>query len=131
MAQLDRNAVLRCTFTDKQHFPYGFSRSGDFSISESQRLQQYGCLFAALIDGQLSPQTEQDQEFLAAAHGDAPTDNPNYKAWIKYQTLINRPKTGSFYGRNKPQLEDDPHPEAQEDDLSLSLESDEQAINEE
>lgn len=107
MAKLDRNALLQRSFKDPKNYPYGFARSGDFSIKESQCLQQYGSLYAALVDGELQPQNQEDHYFLATAHGDAEANTPQLKAWMKYQTRINRPKAGSFYGTHKVAVEED------------------------
>jgi len=107
MAKLDRNSLLKHSFKDPKNYPYGFARSGDFSIRESQCLQQYGRLYAALVDGELAPENQADHHFLATAHGDAEANTPELKAWMKYQTRINRPKAGSFYGSNKVALDEE------------------------
>ena len=49
MAKLTRDDLLAKTFVDPANYPYGFSRSGDFSINEAKALQQYGSLISALL----------------------------------------------------------------------------------
>lgn len=98
---LTKDSLLRKTFSDPKNYPYGFSRSGDFSIAESKALNEYGCLIAALVDGQLEPQSEEDKSILAAAHGIIDPKDTMQRAWLKYQKRINRPKTGSIYGTKK------------------------------
>ena len=49
MTTLSREKLINRPFADKKHYPYGFARSGDFSISESKLLQAHGSLFAALV----------------------------------------------------------------------------------
>ena len=106
MGQLTREFLVKRMFSDMKNYPYGFSRSGDFSISESKALSQYGCLIAALVDGQIKPETSEDHEMLAAAFGNKEPEGAAEKAWVKYQKRINRPKLGSVYGNHRPALAD-------------------------
>ncbi|MGS2721809.1 DUF413 domain-containing protein [Paraglaciecola aestuariivivens] len=121
MAILTRESLNKRIFSDAKNYPYGFSRSGDFSISESKALAQYGCLIAALVDGQIEPETEEDQNLLAAAFGKKEPEGATEKAWVKYQKRINRPKLGSFYGRHKPISVDDDDDSIEQDDLEVEL----------
>lgn len=98
MANVTRLDLLKRMFSDPKNYPYGFSRSGDFSINESKLLGQYGCLLAALVDGEFPPETGDDHQFLKAAYGEAEPSTPMEKAWVKYQNRINRPKMGNIYG---------------------------------
>lgn len=107
MANITRESLLKRLFSDPKHYPYGFSRSGDFSINESKALAQYGCLFAALVDGVISPTTEEDKGFMSAAYGESEPNNVAEKAWVKYQKRINRPKLGSIGGTKPIDVPDD------------------------
>ena len=98
MAKLTKELLLKRVFSDPRNYPYGFSRSGDFSISESQALGQYGCLDAALLDGQLESVSEEDYGLLESAYGKKEPQTAAEKAWVKYQKRINRPKPGTIYG---------------------------------
>ncbi|GAC20267.1 DUF413 domain-containing protein [Paraglaciecola arctica] len=123
MSKLTREFLVQRMFSDAKNYPYGFSRSGDFSISESKALSEYGCLIAALVDGQIQPETNEDNELLAAAFGKKEPESAAEKAWVKYQKRINRPKLGSVYGNHRPvvvedDIEDD---ETIEDDLEVEM----------
>jgi uncharacterized protein YifE (UPF0438 family) len=107
MANVTRVDLLKRMFSDPKNYPYGFSRSGDFSINESKALGQYGCLLAALVDGKFEPETDEDHQFLKAAYGQADPETAMEKAWVKYQKRINRPKMGNIYGSNKVSSTDD------------------------
>lgn len=107
MVKLSRDSLVKRMFSDAKNYPYGFSRSGDFSINESKALAQYGCLIAALVDGQIEAQTSEDSELLAAAFGKKEPESTAEKAWVKYQKRINRPKLGSVYGNHRPIVADD------------------------
>ena len=106
MAKLTRECLVKRLFSDAKNYPYGFSRSGDFSISESKALSQYGCLIVALVDGQIEPATSEDDNLLAAAFGNKEPEGAAEKAWVKYQKRINRPKLGSVYGNHRPVVAD-------------------------
>lgn len=118
MATMTRDTLLRKPFNDFRNYPYGFSRSGDFSIRESDALLHYGCLITALAAGELKPETEEDKALLAVATGQKEAETPVEKAWAKYMKRINRPKVGSMYGRSKVVDDDsDFDASATEDDL--------------
>ena len=107
MAKVTRESLIKRVFSDPKNYPYGFSRSGDFSINESKALSQYGSLIAALVDGELKPETDEDKGFIDAAFGQKEAETPAERAWVKYQNRINRPKMGSIYGHKKAEIADD------------------------
>ncbi|GAA0858699.1 DUF413 domain-containing protein [Aliiglaciecola litoralis] len=125
MANVTRDSLTKRRFSDPKNYPYGFSRSGDFSINESNALAQYGALFAALVDGVIEGETEEDKHFLATAFGQAEPESIAERAWLKYQKRINRPKLGSIYG-NKPNVmtDDDDDVESDTDDVEMEMDVD-------
>jgi hypothetical protein len=90
VAMQSREFYLRKRFYDDRHFPYGFSRSGDFTVSEVAELEKFGNLFKALVDGQVSDPTEEDQHFLQVMQGETPASTLAEKAWLKYLKCCNR-----------------------------------------
>ena len=107
MATLDRNSFFTRQYTDPVNYPYGFSRSGDFSISESKALSEYGLFICAMLDGSYIPETQEDKDILASITGKKPINSVIERAWDKYQKRINRQKHISIYGSNKVANEDD------------------------
>lgn len=122
MVILSRDSLVRRIFSDPKNYPYGFSRSGDFSINESKALVQYGCLIAALVDGKIEPQTPEDDGMLAAAFGKKEPEGPAEKAWVKYQKRINRPKLGSVYGNHSSTSTNDNRDTNQQEDIEVEIE---------
>lgn len=98
MAKITRDMLLGRMFHDPKNFPYGFARSGEFSINEAKALQQYGSLIEALVSGSLKASNDEDKSLLAAATGKQEPATVAEKAWSKYLARINRAKTGSIYG---------------------------------
>lgn len=121
MANVTRDAFIKRIFTDPKNYPYGFSRSGDFSINESKALSQYGSLIAALVDGKIDPETDDDHGYLEAAFGKKEPETIAERAWVKYQRRINRPKLGSIYGGKPADLDDDD--ESIDEDSELELDT--------
>ena len=121
MAKLTRESLVARVFSDPKNYPYGFSRSGDFSISESKALSQYGCLIVALADGLLEPTTEEDKNYLASLHGEKAPETTAEKAWLKYQKRINRPKMGSIYGSHRTSLGEDDDSAVEDSDLEIEM----------
>ncbi len=74
-------------FIDRQHFPYGFRKSGDFSITESDLLTQYGKNLLALESGELAPVSEDEKHFVEFVQGKSAAANSLEKAWQKYVQL--------------------------------------------
>jgi uncharacterized protein YifE (UPF0438 family) len=127
MAKLSRDSLVNRMFSDAKNYPYGFSRSGDFSINESKALAQYGCLIAALVDGQIESQNIEDDGLLAAAFGKKEPEGLAEKAWVKYQKQINRYRPGSVYGNHRPTIveaedEDDDKDTIEQGDIEVKIE---------
>ena len=107
MAKLSRDSLITRIFNDAKNYPYGFSRSGDFSINESKALSQYGCLIAGLVDGEIEAQTSDDAHLLAVALHNKTPETVAEKAWVKYQKRINRPKLLSICGNHNSSVADE------------------------
>ncbi|MFT2092556.1 DUF413 domain-containing protein [Paraglaciecola sp. 2405UD69-4] len=121
MTKLTRESLVNRLYNDPKNYPYGFSRSGDFSINESKALAQYGALIAALVDGKIQPSTPEDESFLACAFGKQAPETLAEKAWVKYQKRINRPKLGNIYGGHRSSVEIDGESSDEDDDISIEL----------
>lgn len=107
MTKVNRDVLVRRAFSDPKNYPYGFSRSGDFSIAESKALAEYGSIIAALVDGIISCETAEDAGYMAAAFGEKEPENLIERAWVKYQKRINRPKMGSINNSRVIKLDSD------------------------
>ena len=124
MTNESRDSLVKKPFMDKRNYPYGFARSGDFSIKEAKILSESGSLIAALVDGKLAPETELDMRFIAVAHGQIQPESPEEKVWLKYQKRINRPKAASIYGSKKLALVDADDDNSSSDDTDIVLDDD-------
>ena len=74
-------------FMDRAKFPYGFRKSGDFSISEADLLTRYGNTLMALESETLAPEGDDESHFVAFIKGQVPPHNSLEKAWQKYVQL--------------------------------------------
>lgn len=101
MTMINRELLLKKPFKDFRYYPYGFARSGDFSIRESDALSQYGNLITALLTGDYQPQNAEDAALLAVARAERAAVSVPEKAWVKYQSRIHRPPVASLYGKGK------------------------------
>ncbi|RUO76839.1 DUF413 domain-containing protein [Pseudidiomarina taiwanensis] len=119
MATVDREQIIRKPFNDFKNYPYGFARSGDFSIRESDLLLKHGSLALALMNSEIEPESAEEQSLLAVALGQKAAETPLEKAWSKYLARINRPKVGSMYGRSRPNDESFEMSGADDDDLVM------------
>ncbi len=121
MAKLTRESLIKRVFNDPKNYPYGFGRSGDFSITESKALMQFGSLYAALVDGLFAPETDEDKRMLNVALGGEEPVNVADKAWLKYQKRINRPKYGSIYGSKASVNDEEMDTVSEDSDLEIEM----------
>ncbi|WP_373777798.1 DUF413 domain-containing protein [Glaesserella sp.] len=84
-------SVTRRFFDDK-NYPRGFSRHGDYTIRESQTLEQFGQACLALESGSRKPVTAEEKHFVAAIKGEKEAETFLEKVWIKYRTLTSKAK---------------------------------------
>lgn len=87
----DSFSVERRFFDDK-NYPRGFSRHGDYTIKESQALEQYGQAFKALDSGERKPVTAEEKAFVAFYQGERPAETFLEKTWDKYRSRISSTK---------------------------------------
>ncbi|MEW9796572.1 DUF413 domain-containing protein [Alteromonas sp. CYL-A6] len=74
-------------FTDRAKFPYGFRKSGDFSIAEADLLSRYGTTMLGLETGELMPETDDERAFVDFIQGKKEASNGAEKVWAKYVRL--------------------------------------------
>ena len=74
-------------YIDRQKFPYGFRKSGDFSITEADILTNYGRTLLGLESGELSPESEDESHFVSFIQGNVEPSNNLEKAGAKYVRL--------------------------------------------
>lgn len=84
-------SVTRRFFDDK-NYPRGFSRHGDYTIRESQTLEQYGQACLALESGERKPATPEEKRFVAVCKGKEVAESLLEKTWLKYRTLTTQHK---------------------------------------
>ncbi|AGH37568.1 YifE like protein [Bibersteinia trehalosi USDA-ARS-USMARC-188] len=84
-------SVTRRFFDDK-NYPRGFARHGDYTIRESQNLEQFGQACLALESGERQPATAEEEQFVAVVKGERVAETALEKVWIKYRTLTSKSK---------------------------------------
>ncbi len=95
------------TFYDDEHYPRGFSKHGDFTISQAQALHDFGLTLTMLISGELEAQTSEEKHFVSVARGKKKPSSFIEKTWAAYQSKINSAVTAaSPFGSPLPNLND-------------------------
>lgn len=84
-------------FYDDVHFPHGFSRSGKFSIKESEQLMQVGRRLWDLEQGFVSPENQVEEGFVHMCKSGYEPETKIERLWVKYKEAI---KTKSFHTLN-------------------------------
>lgn len=84
-------SVTRRFFDDK-NYPRGFARHGDYTIRESQTLEQFGQACLALESGERKPKTDEEKQFVAVCKGECEAQTFLEKTWLKYRSKISKSK---------------------------------------
>lgn len=107
-------------FYDDRNYPRGMSRSGDYTLSEVQILENHGVALQELATAKREPLNDEEQRFVDVCQGSLLPESKVEKAWLKYQNKVLTPKQfHTLFGRTKV--------EAGEDDSTadpIDLESD-------
>ena len=85
---LDQSLVSGKSFRDDKNFPHGFSRSGNFSRSESDLLTQAGSVATAIADGSLEPSSKAQKQLLAVCRGECDPQSEFERVWLKYVDAV-------------------------------------------
>jgi len=83
--------IAESPFYDDAHFPRGFSKSGNFSIVESELLTQVGKRLFMLEQGFNKPENTVEEQFVqfckAQMEGELEGQNKVELLWTKYKKL--------------------------------------------
>jgi uncharacterized protein YifE (UPF0438 family) len=74
-------------FYDNKHFPYGFGRSGQFTLQQAELLNLLGRQLQALQLGSCLPETAEEKQFVAVMAGHAAPSSLVERVWYKYQQI--------------------------------------------
>lgn len=86
---MDKNSFQATRrFTDDEHFPYGFARSGDFTIWQANLLEAHGHAYRALESGERQPKGQLEVDFVAFCHGEKPAESDHEKVWKRYSQSV-------------------------------------------
>lgn len=75
-------------FYDDKNFPYGFQRSGHFTVTEAECLMNCGLKMNQLAEQKISPEREEEKHFLLVLEGKAEPLNDAEKAYVKYRKIL-------------------------------------------
>lgn len=87
----DSFSVTRRFFDDK-NYPRGFARHGDYTIRESQTLEQFGQACLELENGERKAKTAEEKQFVEVMKGKREAETFLEKTWQKYRTKITKTK---------------------------------------
>ncbi|WP_299083940.1 DUF413 domain-containing protein [uncultured Paraglaciecola sp.] len=79
-------------FSELKRFPYGFKKSGDFSIAEAEVLSIYGQTLHLLAMDTLEPESTEEAHFILVAKGLTPPDTTVERSWLKFIQLTSTKK---------------------------------------
>lgn len=91
------------SFFDDVNFPRGFSRSGEFTVLESNLLHDFGYTLQLLSNGSLMPDNAEEVRFADVCTGRAIAQTFAEKTWMKYISLSSPRKYENVYGMGRPQ----------------------------
>ena len=72
-------------FWGDEFFPYGLSRSGEFSCEQVALLEAHGYAYEQLANGTRAPVSLAEREFVEFCNGAKGASSPHEKAWASYR----------------------------------------------
>ena len=87
------------TFSDPTHFPYGFARSGEFTVRQAQLIEEHGQAYKALSEGVRQPVNDEESEFVRFCQGEKEAESIHERTWKRYLAKLER--TGIIYSLAK------------------------------
>jgi uncharacterized protein YifE (UPF0438 family) len=93
-----------CIFYDTIHYPHDFSRAGIFTKREAEILNKCGYIIKQLALGNIKPDNDDQKHMLGVIKGMTEAETDVEKAWLKYQSAINK---GIVKGNSLPVIESD------------------------
>lgn len=107
--------VANKRFFDDTHFPYGFRRSGDFTLKQAELLEACGHKMLALEQGIDQPESDDEQHFLRVCRGECPAETLEEKTWVIYrEALIRKGRVLNLFTSYQADVDDDEY-ESDED----------------
>ena len=97
MANIDSFSSNSKFYGDK-YFPYGISRSGEFSSHQVQLLEHHGYAYEALHTGSRKPATPAEEDFVAVCQGKREPSTEHEKAWAALLKKTQRNPAVSAFG---------------------------------
>lgn len=88
-------------FEDKINFPYGFQKSGEFTIEQARILEMNGIAYAELSSGTRKPVGEIEREFVAYCSGKKEATNLHEKVWQRYLMRVNNNKLAISFNKRR------------------------------
>lgn len=79
-------------YSNVKHFPYGFKKSGDFSIAEANILSVLGHTLQLLELGTLKPESDEEKHFVQVSKRLANPETKIERTWLKYIQLTSTRK---------------------------------------
>ena len=77
-------------FFDNTNYPYGFARSGDFTRTQADLLEQYGYTLQRLYRGEQTPANTEEHSFVRVCHQDAEPSSAIERTWMTYLKATER-----------------------------------------
>lgn len=109
---------ISAPYNDRKHFPYGFHRSGEFTIAQADIIVNYGKILSQLEQGNKNAETIEEKNFVAVCKGEKVPESPIESTWYKYRSLLNKKHNVSPFGSNyKPEIEVE-----DDDDVDIDIE---------
>ena len=94
-------------YSDTKNFPWGFKKSGDFTITEAEILQTHGKVLLTLENKEKAPATQEEKRFIAVCRGEKIASSPVELAWAKYRSLTEKKGVVSAFGTLKVEPKDE------------------------
>lgn len=85
-------------FFGERYFPYGLSRSGEFTRAQVELLESHGKAYESLHLGKQEALTQEEKEFVAVCLGEKEPETSHEKVWSLFCRKTTQPPVVSAFG---------------------------------
>ena len=79
-------------------YPYGISRSGDFTRQQSELLENHGEAYQELHNGERAPVNDEERDFVAVCREQKSPESQPEVAWMRYYKKSQEQHLRAFAG---------------------------------
>jgi uncharacterized protein YifE (UPF0438 family) len=92
---------VNAKFQDKINFPYGFLKSGEFTIDQARLLERNGVAYSELASEARRPVGEIEREFVDFCRGKKSATTLHERTWQRYICVVEKNRLAISFNKRR------------------------------